>query len=113
MIADVLTKTYLQSSCRCFPHITNIACQTIIKELKENPHYPIHSSSLDPEKWEELEKYASALASDPVGIARTIVGACWKSGQRCAELKLTIEVGNEQEWWEHLPVLQLLRDIET
>ncbi|KAJ7498281.1 hypothetical protein B0H11DRAFT_2155600 [Mycena galericulata] len=100
---------------RCFPHVINIAAQTILKELKENPRIPVlaSSSSLS---FQQLHAYADALESDPVGQGRQIVASCRASGQRRSDLKRVIVQGNETKIWQPtgtLRVVQLLRDCET
>lgn len=92
----------------------NIACQTILKELKDNPRTPVLASSSDPSKESHLTQYANTLAEDPVGLTRDVVSACRSSGQRRADLKKLIIAGNASDLWnEPLPVLQLLRDCDT
>ena len=106
---------------RCFPHIINIAAQTVLKELKENPHAPVLASSSDPTRRAHLEQYANALATDPVGGARTLVGVCQKSGQQRSDLRAAIEAGNSNGSFHDengtpmaaIPVQQLLRNCET
>ncbi|KAJ6558866.1 hypothetical protein DFH09DRAFT_1083957 [Mycena vulgaris] len=51
----------------CFAHVISIASQTVIKEFKENPYYPVIESSTDPAMKQELVLYAEALKSDPIG----------------------------------------------
>ncbi|PPR02251.1 hypothetical protein CVT24_011602 [Panaeolus cyanescens] len=103
---------------RCFPHVINIAASTIAKELKENPRMVVSSflettdHELSNEEMQALSEYEDAVASDPVGISRTIVSSCRSSGQRRAELKSIIIEGNKAGIWQ-LKVLQLLRDVET
>lgn len=104
---------------RCFPHVINIATQTILKELKENPMQPIRTNlegALAPPsehaEHEATEQYVQALVADPVGKARNIVAACRKSGQRRSDLMTVIENGNNDESW-NMRRLQLLRDCET
>jgi hypothetical protein len=117
--SDIIYLTYC--GLRCFPHIINIAAQTVLKELKENPRAPVLASSSDPTRRAHLEQYANALATDPVGGARTLVGVCRKSGQRRSDLRATIEEGNSNGSFRDengtpvaaVPVQQLLRDCET
>ncbi len=98
---------------RCFPHIVNIAVQTILKELKDNPFFPVVECGADILA-DELVSYAEALNSDPVGQTRGIVGVCRASGGRRKELKCAIEDGNKSNTWgEIIRVVQLLRDCET
>jgi hypothetical protein len=68
--------------CRCFPHIINIAAQTVAKELKENPFMVVSGLESDPNRIEYLENYETALRADPIGGARGIVAALRSSGQR-------------------------------
>jgi hypothetical protein len=88
-----LTWAYYAS---CFPHIINISVQTVLKELKENPCEPVLLSCSNPDpRWRaELLEYANTLAVDLVGSARSLVGTCWKSGQRWNDLRATIIEGN-------------------
>ncbi|KAK6996343.1 ribonuclease H-like domain-containing protein [Favolaschia claudopus] len=101
---------------RCFPHIINIATQTVLTELKDNPIIPVlnSSSSLRPDK---LSAYADALSTDPVDHGRKIVAACRASGQRRKGLKDVINQGNATKCWPTeggvLNCLQLLRDCDT
>jgi hypothetical protein len=82
---------------------------------------PVLASSSDPTRRAHLERYANALATDPVGGARTLVGVCRKSGQRRSDLRATIEEGNSNGSFRDengkpvaaVPVQQLLRDCET
>ncbi|KAF5369673.1 hypothetical protein D9615_010259 [Tricholomella constricta] len=106
---------------RCFPHVINIATQTIIKELKENPTQPIQTdlvSLSDSVPNTELlghdspQQYVAALVADPVGKTRSLVAACRKSGQRRSDLSTVIKNGNNDGSWT-LRILQLLRDCET
>lgn len=64
----------------------------------------------------ELQLYAEALQSDPVGNTRQIVAACRASGQHRADVKQIIVDGNVEFLWQPggvLRVVQLLRDCET
>jgi hypothetical protein len=100
---------------RCFPHVVNIAVQTVLKEVKENPYFPVIDSAPDTSNpSDELQQYADALSSDPVKSLREIVAICRKSGQRCEELQKIIATGNASNSWGIIirPV-QLLRDCET
>lgn len=93
--------------------MVNIATQTILAELKENPYWPVIESSTDPSgPNQELKEYARAVESNPVGHTRNIVAVCRKSGQRREELQRVIVSGNEQCVWA-LRTVQLLRDCET
>ena len=92
----------------------------MLKELKENPRQPVLDSSSDPLFKPQLQKYADALATDPVGGARSLVGVCRKSSQHWRDLRATIEEGNSKgEFCNEegtlvvtIPLLQLLRDCE-
>jgi hypothetical protein len=95
----------------CFPHVVNIAVQTILKELKDNPYDPVIQSSTTPSA--DLIEYAEALRTKPVSTARSIVAICRKSGSRRTELRNTIVEGIRDGTWPHLPVVQLLRDCVT
>jgi len=64
------------------------------------------------EELEALRAYDTAIKTDPVGKARTIVSTCRSSGQRRADLRDIIVAGCEQKIWKLRPV-QLLRDVET
>ncbi|KAH9080277.1 ribonuclease H-like domain-containing protein, partial [Lactarius deliciosus] len=98
---------------RCFPHIVNIAVQTMLKEMKENAFSPVVECGADIPA-DELTSYAEALDSDPVNRTRGIVGVCRASGGRRKELKDAIEDGNKSNTWgEIIRVVQLLRDCET
>jgi hypothetical protein len=115
-----LTWAYYAS---CFPHIINISVQTVLKELKENPREPVLLSCSNPDsrRHVELSEYANTLAADPVGGARSLVGACRKSGQRRNDLRATIIEGNVNKSYGkdkdgrdiQLPEQELLRDCET
>lgn len=92
----------------------------MLKELKENPYDPVLCSSQDASKRAALEAYADALATDPVGMARSLVGVCRKSGQRRNDLRAVIVEGNMKGQFSDddgtvfaLPVQELLRDCET
>jgi hypothetical protein len=92
----------------------NVACQTILKELKDNPRAPVLASSSDPSKQSHLTLYADTLAEDPVGLTQDVVSACRSSGQRRADLKKLILAGNASNLWSGpLPALQLLHDCDT
>ena len=69
-------------------------------------------SSKSPEERDVLERYELALASDPVGKARSTVSALRSSGQRRADFRQIIVDGNNSGCWTLRPV-QLLRDVET
>ncbi|KAF7372144.1 Dimer-Tnp-hAT domain-containing protein [Mycena venus] len=101
---------------RCFPHVINIATQTILAELKENPRDPVIASE-SPMSHAKLVAYADALESDPVGGGRRVVAACRASGQRRSDLKIVIRQGNATKHWPVeggvLRTVQLLRDCET
>lgn len=105
----------LRFCCRCFPHVVNIATQTILKELKENPYQPVIASLTDSTGASEaLRQYANALSSDPVGGTREIVAICRKSGQRREELQKVIVAGNNSNsWGTAIRLVQLLCDCET
>jgi hypothetical protein len=99
----------------CFPHVINIATQTVLKELKENPRLPVvtSSSSLP---FAQLAAYADAVESDPISGGRQIVAACRASGQRRSDLQQVIIQGNEAKTWSQngtIRPVQLLRDCET
>ena len=102
---------------RCFPHIINIATQTVNKELKENPHMVVVSAATpadSPDRRNELQRYETALVSDPVGKARSIVAALRVSGQRRADLREIIFQGNLEKCWDvPVPLAQPLRDCDT
>jgi hypothetical protein len=83
-----------------------------VKELKENPKFPVLLSSSEPAREDYLKTYADALTSDPIGMTRSLVGACRKSGQRRIDLRKVIEDGNSSGMWK-VPVRQLLRDVDT
>ncbi|KAK7001124.1 hypothetical protein R3P38DRAFT_2559353, partial [Favolaschia claudopus] len=57
---------------RCFAHIISIASQTILKELAENPYYPVIASSTEPQAAPDLLLYAQALESNPINKVREI-----------------------------------------
>ena len=72
---------------RCFPHIINIAAQTMVKELKEHPEMVIPGAlAVDPscgsmnEKKADLQSYADAVKEDPVGKSRGLVSVFRASG---------------------------------
>jgi hypothetical protein len=100
---------------RCFPHIINIAVQTMVKELKENPSMVVSTALRDNMSIEEikaLEDYEAAIRADPPGKSRSIVSTCRSSGQRRAELQEIILDGNKSGLWK-LRQVQLLRDVDT
>ncbi|KAF8950977.1 hypothetical protein BDZ97DRAFT_1623554, partial [Flammula alnicola] len=101
---------------RCFPHIVNIACQTMLAELKE--------SNLSCVEAPPMGKPPADVANDPadlVGKCRSIVAACRVSGQRRQALLKKIDEGNKSGYWrgkldngkDQIPLVQLLRDCET
>lgn len=100
---------------RCFPHVVNIAVQTVVKELKENPYEPVLescTSASGPDK--NLLLYADAVRSQPIGTTRDIVAVCRKSGHRRVELQQIIDTGNKSLAWDReIRMVQLLRDCET
>ncbi len=102
---------------RCFPHVINIAVQTILKELKENGYDPVIATSVDPlNPSSELVEYATAVQSDPVGRTQQIVATCRKSGQHREGLQKLIATGNDTNAWgpdTNIWLVQLLRDCET
>ena len=102
---------------RCFPHVINVAVQTILKELKENGYDPIIATSADPlNPSSELMEYATAVQSDPVGRTRQIVATCRKSGQGREGLQKLIATSNDTNTWgpdTNIRLVQLLRDCET
>jgi hypothetical protein len=102
---------------RCFPHVVNIAIQTVLKELKENSYDPVIATSTDPAGPSmALIEYATAVKSDPVGRTRGIVAVCRKSGQRRRELQNIIAIGNSCNAWGIgiiIRLVQLLHDCET
>lgn len=79
---------------RCFAHVLNLACQSFLTEIKNNPSTPVIESSSNIAVQEHLEDYAAQLAKDPVGNVRSIVAACRTSGQRRRDLTKTIKEGN-------------------
>ncbi|KAF8955646.1 hypothetical protein BDZ97DRAFT_1601166, partial [Flammula alnicola] len=110
---------------RCFPHIINIACQTILAELKEGSLSHIEQPTMsDPPTVKELEdweNYLIALEADLVGRCRSIVATCRASGQRRQALLKKIDEGNKSGYWkgklddgkDQIRLVQLLRDCET
>lgn len=115
MLIDLFEMNLLKFCRRCFPHVVNIATQTILKELKENPYQPVIASLTDSTGGSEaLRQYANALSSDPVASTREIVAICRKSGQRREELQKVIVAGNHSNsWGTTIRSVQLLRDCET
>jgi hypothetical protein len=88
--------------CRCFPHVINIAAQTVVKELEENPSMVVSSASSPSSSLEQIQyltQYEDALRADPVGKTRSTVGVLRSSGQRRAELKDIIIDGNKDKCW--------------
>jgi hypothetical protein len=108
---------YLLSFNRCFPHVINIAVQTILNELEENSYDPIIATSADSlNPSSELVEYATAVQSDPVGRMWQIVATCRKSRQRREGLQKLIATGNDTNAWDpdtNNRLVQLLRDCET
>jgi hypothetical protein len=104
-------------STRCFPHVVNIAVQTILKELEDHPYDPVISTSTNPSgPSDELIQYATAVKSKPIRRTREIVAVCRKSGQRREDLQKLIAVGNNSNAWGTdvvIRLVQLLRDCET
>jgi hypothetical protein len=102
---------------RCFPHVVNIAVQTILKELKENGYDPVIVKSAEPlNPSSDVVLYATAVESDPIGCSREIVAICRKSGQRREGLQKLIATGNDTSAWgpdTTIRLVQLLRDCET
>src|SRR6266403_27280 len=92
----------------CFPHVVNIAVQTVLKELEENPYNPVIRSSTTSSP--DLVEYAEALCTKPVSNTRSIVAICRKSGSCCVELQNIIAEGICDGTWPELRVIQLLRD---
>jgi hypothetical protein len=62
-------------------------------------------------------EYWEAVKDDVVASARSLVRACWASGQRRADFESVIEDGNEEGGWgdppELLRVVGLLKDVDT
>ncbi|KAF8965562.1 hypothetical protein BDZ97DRAFT_1658870 [Flammula alnicola] len=110
---------------RCFPHIINIACQTVLAELKKVSELYIEEPPMsNPPTQDELEnwdKYLKALEGDLVGRCRNIVASCRSSGQRRHALLKKIDEGNKTGYWkgklddgkDQIRLVQLLRDCET
>lgn len=92
---------------RCFPHVVNIAVQTILKELKADPYWLVIETVGESEPSNEPKAYATALLSDPIKKTQDLIAVCRASGQWCKELQNVIVKGNEDRMWE-LHVLQLL-----
>ncbi|KDN41816.1 hypothetical protein RSAG8_07187, partial [Rhizoctonia solani AG-8 WAC10335] len=102
---------------RCFPHVINLAVQTIIKELAnaavmfraDGPGLPIS---------EDGEHYLRALESNPIEVCRSSVSACRSSGLRREGLREVIKAGNHAARFRLpggapyvVPLLQLLCDM--
>lgn len=105
---------------RCFPHVVNIGCQRVVKELEENPETPVLETSTSITSSQELCDYANALSTKPITKCRGLVGACRASGSRRRDLQEAIKSGNlKKDWMDsngHAIILrevQLLRDCET
>ncbi|KAF7318939.1 Dimer-Tnp-hAT domain-containing protein [Mycena chlorophos] len=100
---------------RCYGHIINIAAQTLMKEIKENPTAPLYTDGapdFESEDYGRVLDLVADLEKDICGMVRAIVSACRASGQRREDLASTIKQGNDDGTWL-LPLLQLLRDCET
>ncbi|KAK7012539.1 ribonuclease H-like domain-containing protein [Favolaschia claudopus] len=108
---------------RCFPHVINIGVTTVIVALTEDGarFEVLQTEDRSEMSYDELSRYADAVAEDPIGRGRHIVASCRASGQRRSDLKTVIVQGNLSKCWEPaengeavmLPVVQLLRDCET
>ncbi|EUC58183.1 HAT family dimerization protein, partial [Rhizoctonia solani AG-3 Rhs1AP] len=106
---------------RCFPHILNLAVQSILKSLrvsaaKYREYMEKHELAVSP----ATEGYLNAMESDPVEAVRGSIAACRSSGTRREEFEKAVQKGNEDGTFKlpngqviQLPNLQLLRDSPT
>ncbi|VDC02215.1 unnamed protein product [Peniophora sp. CBMAI 1063] len=123
---------------RCFPHVMNIAVQTVLEHLKSHALEPMREFLADlrtdgtrtgARTRGEWQPRIDALCNDVVGRVRCLVAWCRQSGDRRGELRRLIVEGNQSKSWDkilvddsvsrvnakenELPLLQLLRDCET
>ncbi|KAF8691107.1 Encoded by, partial [Rhizoctonia solani] len=103
---------------RCFPHILNLAVQTIIKSLGDSANrYRLSMESLNLAIGSASERYLQALESQPIDACRASVAACRSSGTRRERFESVIDTGNALGLFKHpdgtvitIDNLQLLRD---
>lgn len=122
----------LTGTCRCFPHVVNIAAQTAIKVMSKSAPDPgkmvlgddFEVTSVTPLSLEfELNydsAYDAALEGDIVARVRDVVHTCRASSLRREHFVRIIKQGNKEGTWKDaegkpvtLDVLQLLRDVDT
>ena len=87
---------------RCFPHVINIACQAIIKELKKSeedisPNLNAPPVTTSSPGW---LAYKQAILANPIGKKQGLVAACRSLGQCRRQLKQTIIEGNLSGYWK-------------
>ncbi|EUC53839.1 transposase, putative [Rhizoctonia solani AG-3 Rhs1AP] len=105
----------------CFPHILNLAVQSILKSLrpsanKYREYMQQHRLAISP----ATETYLQAMELSPVDSVRASIAACCSSGTRCEEFESSIKKGNKDGSFKlpdgqviQLPNLQLLHDSPT
>ena len=86
---------------RCFPHLVNVAVQTIIKMITDvslghedavfNGILSAHATT-----------FSEALACDPIVCAHAIARACHTSGQHWEQLSQIIIEGNANNTFSHV-----------
>jgi hypothetical protein len=93
--------------------VVNIAVQTVLKEIEENPYHPVIAVLNDPSSPSEaLCSYVEALHSNPVHKVQEIVAVCRRSGSCHAHLKALLKESNKKGIHEIYEV-QLLQDCVT
>ncbi|TFK59451.1 hypothetical protein BDN72DRAFT_746241, partial [Pluteus cervinus] len=112
---------HAENRIRCFPHVINIAVKTGLKYLTSvNPEQDSEVSEDDITE-DQLRtphvvdaEYLAALKGDVMAAARKIVTSFRASYARREALKRVIIEGNEKGWFkDKLPVVTLLRDVDT
>ncbi|KAF8729937.1 hAT family C-terminal dimerization region, partial [Rhizoctonia solani] len=87
---------------RCFPHILNLAVQTIIKSLGDSANrYWLSMESLNLAIGLASKQYLQALELQPIDACWASIAACWSSGTCCKRFESFIDTGNALGLFKH------------
>ncbi|EKM48404.1 uncharacterized protein PHACADRAFT_52497, partial [Phanerochaete carnosa HHB-10118-sp] len=94
-----------QNNCSCFPHVVNLACQSVLSAITELEYVKETSQDFEPEKF-SLHNFLDAVKHDPIATLRSLIRAIRASALRRQHF-MQILVNMD------MAILQLLKDIET
>jgi hypothetical protein len=109
---------HLDRQIMCFPHVVNICCQHIIAKFTNVAFGDLNGVAQLPSPAND-QSFDDAVKSDPIARGRNVVRVLRSSGQRREKFNEVIVDGNAKGWFlvadkvVQLPVVQLLRDVQT